>query len=251
MDIAIITGASSGLGREYALYLRRTHLGIGEYWLIARRKERLEALGKELGCACRALDMDLTLDKSIEELSALLEREKPVVRYLINSSGYGRLGDFIDMGACDAGNMVKLNCAGLTELSRVCLPYVPRGGVIINVCSIAAFVPNARMAVYCSTKAYVLSLSRALRFELKSRGVNVLAACSGPMNTEFLDVAGVTGKSKTFNLLPRVNPALMAEKSVRAAEKGRAVYTNRLFYKVYRVLAKLLPSSWLMPLAKC
>lgn len=251
MGIAIVTGASSGLGREYALALKKLRPDIQEYWLIARRKERLEALGKALGLPYRALDMDLTQRESLERLDALLAQEQPQVICLVNNSGFGRLGDFIDMPLKDVGGMVRLNCQALTEVASAVLPYIPKGGVMINVCSIAAFVPNARMAVYCSTKAYVLSLSKALRYELKDRGVNVLAVCPAPMDTEFLEVAGITGHSKTFDRLPRVNPRQVAEKSIAAAFKGCAVYTNRLFYKFYRVLAKLLPSSWLMPLAKC
>ena len=125
-----------------------------------------------------------------------------------------------------------------------------KGGEILNSCSIASFAPNTRMAVYSSTKAYVMSFSRALRSELKKRGINVLALCPGPMDTEFLSLAGIEkGTSHTFDTLPRVNPALMAEKSLKASKKKKAVYTNRIFYKFYRILAKLLPHSLVMKLA--
>ena len=251
MVIAIVTGASSGLGREYVLALKKLHPQIEEYWLVARRRERLEQVGKALGKPYRALALDLTQRESLETLRALLSREQPQVKCLINNSGYGRLGDFIDMPMEDSGGMVRLNCVALTEVASVVLPYIPQGGMMINVSSIAAFVPNARMAVYSSTKAYVLSLSKALRFELKKRSVNVLAVCPAPMDTEFLDVAGITGHSKTFDLLPRVNPRRVAEKSLIAAGKGRAVYTDKLFYKFYRLLGKILPHNWLMPAAKC
>ena len=121
------------------------------------------------------------------------------------------------------------------------------GGEIVNTCSIAAFAPNTRMAVYCSTKAYVLSLSKALRAELRPRGINVLAVCPGPMDTEFLPVAGIApGSSHTFDTLPRVNPAVMAKKSLEASARKKGVYTNLLFYKFYRVIAKLLPHSIVM-----
>ena len=251
MVIAIVTGASSGLGREYALALKKRYPQIEEYWLIARRRERLEQAGKALGRPYRALALDLTQGESLETLRALLSKEQPQVQCLINNSGYGRLGDFIDMPMADTGGMVRLNCVALTEVASVVLPYIPQGGIMINVSSIAAFVPNPRMAVYSSTKAYVLSLSKALRFEMKKRGVNVLAVCPAPMDTEFLDVAGITGHSKTFDLLPRVNPRRVAERSLIAAGKGRAVYTDKLFYKFYRLLGKLLPHNWLMPAAKC
>ena len=118
----------------------------------------------------------------------------------------------------------------------------------MEVCSIAAFVPTPNMSVYSSTKAYVFSLSKALRCELKSRGVNVLAVCPCPMDTEFLSIAGIAEKKTSFNHLPRIQPELVVRKSVERALKGKAVYTGKVLYKVYRVLAKLLPHNWLMKL---
>jgi short-subunit dehydrogenase len=106
------------------------------------------------------------------------------------------------------------------------------------------------MAVYSSTKAYVMSFSRALRSELKRRKINCIAVCPGPMDTEFLSLAGIEkGTSFTFDTLPRVNPEIMARKSLKASKKGKAVYTNRIFYKFYRLLAKILPTSLIMKLA--
>jgi short-subunit dehydrogenase len=122
---------------------------------------------------------------------------------------------------------------------------------IINTCSIASFAPNARMAVYSSTKAYVMSFSRALRFELKPRKINVLAVCPGPMDTEFLPVAGIgKGDSFTFDTLPRVNPKKLAKNTLKASKKGKGVYTELAFYKFYRFLAKVLPHSLVMHLCK-
>ena len=125
-----------------------------------------------------------------------------------------------------------------------------KGAEIINISSIASFVPNARMAVYSSTKAYVTSFSRALRYELKRKKINVLAVCPGPMDTEFLPVANIgKGSSHTFDTLPRVNPTMIAKKSLAASKKGRAVYTGRAFYKFYRFLSRIIPHKILMKLA--
>lgn len=126
MGIAIVTGASSGLGREYALALKKLRPDIQEYWLIARRKERLEALGKALGLPYRALDMDLTQRESLERLDALLAQEQPQVICLVNNSGFGRLGDFIDMPLKDVGGMVRLNCQPSPRWPRRCCPIFPR-----------------------------------------------------------------------------------------------------------------------------
>jgi short-subunit dehydrogenase len=126
-----------------------------------------------------------------------------------------------------------------------------KGACIINTCSIASFVPNARMSVYSATKAFVMSYSRSLRYELRKRKINVTAICPGPMSTEFLAVAGIDkGVSKTFDTLPRCNVAKTAKGGIKASKKGRGVYTPHPFYKFYRVLAKILPHAWLMGASK-
>lgn len=251
MKIAIITGASSGLGSEFAVAVDRTRADIDEIWLIARRREKLEELAENLTKKSRVLSLDITSDDDLARLEKTINEEKPEIALLINNAGFGRLGEFKDLTAEDSKAMLRLNCEAVTVMTRICLPFMPRKSEIINSCSIASFAPNARMAVYSSTKAYILSLSRALRLELKSQKINVLAVCPGPMDTEFLPVAGIAkGTSFTFDTLPRVKPKIMAEKSLKASKKGRGVYTNRIFYKFYRLLAKILPHSIVMRLCQ-
>ena len=251
MKIAIITGTSSGLGSEFAVAVDRTRTDIDEIWLIARRREKLEELAEKLTKKSRVLSLDITSDDDLKSLEKTISEEKPEIALLINNAGFGRLGEFKDLTAEDSRAMLRLNCEAVTVLTRLCLPFMPQNSEIINSCSIASFAPNARMAVYSSTKAYILSLSRALRLELKSQKINVLAVCPGPMDTEFLPVAGIAkGTSFTFDTLPRVKPKIMAEKSLKASKKGRGVYTNRLFYKFYRLLAKILPHSIVMRLCQ-
>ncbi len=250
MNIAIITGASSGLGVEFFKEIQ--HEELDEVWVIARRKDKLVEICDKLGkIKSRVIPMDITRDESILELQALLESEKPSIRFLINNAGFGIIGELADADYSIQGSMILLNAKALTEITTISLPYMQRGACIINTCSIASFVPNARMTVYSSTKAYVMSFSRALRYELRKRKINVTAICPGPMSTEFLAVAGIErGVSKTFDTLPRCNIAKTAKKGIRAAKRGRAVYTPHPFYKLYRVLAKILPHSWLMGAAK-
>ncbi len=247
MKIAVITGASSGLGREYAFSVVRNRPEIDELWLIARREDKLRQTAEQISKRVRIFAIDITDSERLCEYTAALKEEKPEISLLINNAGFGRLGDFDMLSAEDNGGMVRLNCEALTVMTALSLPFMSEGGEIINTCSIAAFAPNTRMAVYCSTKAYVLSLSKALRSELKPRGINVLAACPGPMDTEFLPVAGIApGSSKTFDTLPRVRPEVMAQKSLEASARKKGVYTNLLFYKFYRVLAKILPHGIVM-----
>ena len=249
---AILTGASSGLGKEFLAEVVRQFPDVDQLILIARRQERLAQLALDYPQKrVIILPLDLTQPASFDSLEAQLAELKPDVKMLINNAGFGTLGDFADMDRDSQTRMVDLNVRALTALTRIALPYMSRGSFVLNVCSIAAFCPNPRMTVYCSTKAYVLSFSKSLRYELKPKGINVLAVCPGPMSTEFLPLAGITNEnSKTFATLPYCNPPQVARGALRAAQSGHAVYTPRVFFKFYRVLAKVLPHNWLMPVSK-
>lgn len=252
MTVTILTGASAGLGKEFFKALTADGPKTDEIWLIARREERLTALAATCPTQkVRILPLDLTKEESYTALERLLADENPAVRGLINNAGFGKLGEVADLDWSDQARMVDLNNRALTVLTALVLPYMSKGASIINVCSIAAFVPNRRLTVYSSTKAYVFSFSTALRGELKKRGIHVLAVCPGPMATEFLPVAGIeNGASATFDRLPYCNPAKVAANALKKAEKGKAVYTPRGFYKLYRVLAKILPHNWLMEISR-
>ena len=190
MNIAVITGASSGMGAYFAEWTDKLRDDIDEIWLIARREDKLKEVSKKLNKKVKIVPLDITLKESYSAFSGLLESEKANVRLLINNAGYGKLGVFDDIATDDNIGMIRLNCEALTVISSLTLPYMTKGAEIINSCSIASFAPNTRMAVYSSTKAYVLSLSRAMREELKKREIIVLGVCPGPMDTEFLGVAG-------------------------------------------------------------
>ena len=247
MNIAVITGASSGIGFEYAKAVYETRTDLDEIWVIARRADRLQMLQDELGSTVIPLPFDITDPQFTDSYTNLLKEKNATVKLLINNAGFGKLGKFDELSLSDNTGMVRLNCEALTAVTSATLPFMNENSEIINTSSIASFAPITRMAVYSSTKAYVTSFSRALKAELKPRKINVLAVCPGPMSTEFMAVANIDkGSSKTFATLPRVNPRTMALKSLKASHSGRAVYTNRLFFKFYRLLAKILPHSLVM-----
>ena len=253
MNIAVITGASSGLGIEYLKILSKKCVGIDEIWIIARREERLNAIAERIGFRIKILPLPLDLTKD-ESYSLLKERyiaNECNVRILINCSGRGTLENFAEGDYKDEAVTCDLNVKGLTCVTSVTVPFMKKGAVIINVSSIASFVPTPRMSVYCGTKSYVTAFSRALREELKQKEINVLAVCPGPMNTEFLDVAKINGNSHTFDILPRTIPYKIAENSIIAAYRGKSVYTDDFFYKFYRCVAKVVPHSILMNFTKC
>lgn len=248
MKIAIISGASSGLGKEFALQCNRYFPEIEEYWLIARRKEKIEAYAGELKGRVRVLSLDLAKDESYRALADELENAAPEVSLLINNAGLGYWGAAESLPVEKQINSVDVNVKAVTAVTTVALRFMKEGSRIVFVSSIASFVPNAYMAVYSSTKAYVTSYARALRYELKKRRIGVTVVCPGPMDTEFIAAGGV--KSKTFEKLPYCNVKKVVSGTLKAAAKGRFIYTNRAFYKFYRVLAKLLPAGWLVPAAK-
>lgn len=250
MKIAIITGATSGLGSEYLKNIYEMHPELDDIWIVARRKDRLDMLCEKYNKATPVV-LDLSADESISAFSKMLEQQKPDIRVLVNNAGFGELGNFYENDYKTQMSMIDLNNKALTALCTICVKYMSKGAYIINVSSIASFAPTPRMAVYCSTKAYVKSFTRCIRFELKNKKINALAVCPGPMATEFLDVAGISGgKSKTFETLPYCNAASVAKKSIICARKGRGVYTPKVFYKFYRFLAKVLPHNFVMFLSK-
>lgn len=251
MKTAIITGASSGLGTEFVRQLKAQFPDIDSYWLIARRADRLQALADALpDIQVKPISLDLTDGAALETYQALLEQEKPQVVLLIGCAGCGILGDFAESRLPEQLRMIDLNIRALTGVTYLTLPYMPQGGRIINISSIASFVPNARMTVYSASKAYVSFLSRGLYEELKPRGISVTAVCPGPMETEFLSVGRISGNSKTFDRLPYCDPKKVVKGALAASKARRAVYTPRGFYKFYRVLSGLVPHAILVHAAK-
>lgn len=251
MDIAIITGASAGLGQAFFRSVVRRYPKLDQIWLIARRADRLQQLAQDSPVPVECLPLDLTQDGSYQAISERLAAEQPRVRILINNAGLGQLDDMVDSDVATQVRMVDVNCRGLTAVTTAVLPYMPKDSFVIQVASIAAFAPNARMTVYSSTKAYVLSLARGLRMEMKSRGVNVLALCPGPMSTEFLEKADITaGKSKQFDTLPYSDPEAVADGAVVRAARGKAIYTPRAFYRFYHFVSKVMPTSLVMKMCR-
>ncbi len=250
MDIAVVTGASSGLGEEFVKSIADLFSELDEIWIIARRKERLEKLSEKINIKCRIIECDLTKPEDINNYSDLLKETDANVKILINNAGFGKLGNFCEIPTSTNCGMIDLNCRAVTEMSQITLPYMKEHSFIVNVCSIAAFVPNTRLTVYSSTKAYIMSFSKALRRELKSRKINVLALCPGPMDTEFLAIADIPpGKSRVFDLLPHIKPDKAALGALNAAKNGRGIYTPHLFFKFYRIMAKFIPHGIMMKLA--
>lgn len=188
MKIAVITGASAGIGREFVYAVDRQEY-FDEIWVIARRLERLEELAAKCSTPVRPLAMDLADLESIEGYKALLEKEQPEIGLLINASGCGVFGPFEEKELKKLLNSATLNSLALTAMCHVSLPYMHKGSSIVNMGSNSAWQPVPYQAVYGASKSYVLSFSRAIGRELRSRGVHVMCVCPGWIKTEFQQTA--------------------------------------------------------------
>lgn len=251
MKTAIITGASSGLGREIVRQVREVFPELECCWLIARRADRLEELAEilpDMEVVC--LPLDLCDSMSFVRLQEKLAEDRPEVALLVNSAGCGYLGCIGEVDTASQTRMVDLNLRALTAVTNMVVPYMSAGGRILNVSSIASFCPNPRMTVYSASKAYVSAYTVGAAEELRPRGITVTAVCPGPMATEFLELGNIAGNSRTFEILPHCDQVRVAGGALRAAREGRTIYTPKLFYKTYRLLAKVMPVKLMVKFAK-
>ena len=237
--VAVVTGASAGLGVDFARQLsNRGHRLV----LAARRKERLDELAKELGKA-RAVAIDLSKAGAAAKLIADIEANGETVDLLVNNAGFGLIGRFAELDAKRERQMIDLNVATLTDLCRAVAPAMIRrkSGGIINVASTAAFQPGPKMAVYFATKAFVLSLSEALHEELKPYGVHVTCLCPGPTRTEFGAVAGFGGNG-LFDRVAMESPAVV-EAGLQGLDRNKAVVVPGLVNKLTANSGRFAPRS--------
>lgn len=237
--VALVTGASAGLGVEFARQLsKRGHRLV----LAARRKERLDSLAAELGNA-RSVEIDLGRQGAATELIENIANAGETVGLLVNNAGFGLHGRFAELDAARQREMVDLNCGALTELCRAVLPAMVerRSGAILNVASTAAFQPGPGMAVYFATKAYVLSLSEALHEEVRRSGVRVTALCPGPTRTEFGEVAGFTadGAIDRFSM----DSETVVRAGLEGLDRNKAVVIAGAFNKVGAFSTRLAPRA--------
>ncbi len=231
LRIAVVTGASSGMGKEFAVQLAARGI-YDEIWMIARRADRLEHIADEINAlyglsAAKPVCLDISGKAGAGKFAAMLDSYNAElersgtgleIAMMVNNAGFGTYGPFEETDAGREMEMVELNCTALTGICSAALRYMNSGSVLINTASLASFLPLGNFAVYGATKAFVLSLSMALAAELKDRGIKVCALCPGPVSTEFADVASNGARKKVRHGL---DAADVVAHCLRKAEKGR------------------------------
>lgn len=262
-NIIIITGASSGMGKEFVKQVDAKFPKVDEIWLIARRKDALDKLAASCKHKCRVLAYDLCSKKAQEEIRQLLMSEQPKITLLVNSAGYGILGEFYreaKSGNCDADvfngeniewmreqtGMVSLNCEALTAMTYLCIPYMKQGGRIIQLASSAAFLPQPKFAVYAATKSYVLSFSRALNEELRKRRIFITAVCPGPVDTEFFDRAEKGSDTLFIKKLVMAKPDRVVAKALSDAKNKKEVSVYGVLMQGFFFMSKVVPHKLML-----
>ncbi|MCI8529146.1 MAG: SDR family NAD(P)-dependent oxidoreductase [Lachnospiraceae bacterium] len=244
MNIILITGASSGIGMEFALQMDKYFKHVDEFWLVARSRDRLEELGKALGHRVRIFPMDITKPENMEILEAAVA--KHVIRILVNCAGYGMMGSFDRQELKTAVGMIRLNCEALTELTHRMIPHMKRGSRMIQMASSAAFLPQQDFAVYAASKSYVLSFSRALGEELRDKGIYVTSVCPGPVDTPFFDIAESTGSTLAVKKYTMVSAERVVALALKDSYQKRSLSVCSFPIKTFRVISKIIPHGLLL-----
>ena len=246
MRIAIVTGASSGMGREFVKQVSKKEK-FDEIWVIARRKEALESLKKEVKAKVRPITLDLQNSESFETYKKLLAEEKPEVALLANIAGYGKFGKYDEISLEDCLGMIDLNCKALVAMSQLTIPYMKRGSKILQLDSLSAFQPVPYLNVYGSSKSFVLSYSRALNRELKTKGIRVMSVNPGWVKTEFFDHATKSSNDAItyFNVMYDAKDVIKtAIRDLYHTKKDVSIHGFQI--KAQVLLVKLLPHKIVM-----
>ena len=247
MNIAIVTGASSGMGKEFVLQLSK-FVQVDEIWAVARRKENLEALQAQVPVPVRPVCLDLLKEESFAEMEQLLAAQKPNVKLLVNAAGFGKFGPYHKVSITDDCRMIDLNCKALLVMTRLVLPYMKTGSHILQLDSLSAFQPVPYITTYGATKAFVLSYCRAMNRELKPRGIRMMAMNPGWVKTEFFSHAMKTngdGEVQYFNRLYEADEVVATGlKDLYRSKKDYSIHGLPVKLQVLGV--KILPHSIIM-----
>ena len=245
MKIAIVTGASSGMGREFVLQLAQ-YVQVVEIWAIARRADALKKL--QAAVPVRPVVLDLCDSSSFGRFAELLEQEKPDVKLLVNAAGFGKFGAYHKISMEDECRMIDLNCKALVVMTRLVLPYMQAGSHVLQLASNSSWQPVPYITTYGATKAMVLSYSRAMNRELKAKGIRMMSMNPGWVRTEFFDHACQTNTGNEVQYYDRISEACdVVATGLKDLYKTKKDFSIHGFMVRMQVrLVKFLPHSLVM-----
>lgn len=241
--IAILTGATGGLGQEFLRQILEEE--IDEVWAIARNESRLSELRKQYGERVIPVSLDLSEMTGIRTIEDMLKEHKPHVEYLINNAGLAKMGNYADFSVEEIDRTINLNCKTPVMLSKICIPYMGKGSKILNISSASAFQPNPYINLYAASKAFERSYSRALNVELEGTGITSIAVCPSWVDTELLQKE-INGKKVKFPGI--VTADKVVKQAIRDAKKGKDMSVCSLYVKCQHLNVKLMPQKLVMKL---
>ena len=239
--VAIITGASGGLGREFTKLILQE--SVDEVWAIARNQEKLNALRKDFGDKVIPISKDLTKSSELHSIGALLAEEKPIITYLVSNAGIAKMGSYKEFTIEEIETTIAINCSVLAVLSTMCIPYMQKGSRILNISSASSFQPLPYLNLYSASKAFERCYSRSLNVELRKTGITATAVCPSWVDTELL-MKEINGKKIKFKGI--VSAEKVAKKAIKDAKKGRDMSVCTLYVKYEHLLSKIFPQKMVM-----
>ncbi len=248
MRIAMITGASGGMGEVFAEHIDREEKGIDEIWLIARREDRLNEVAARLRHPSRVLPMDLCNEESLAALETTLAESDVRVGLFVHCAGFGKIGTYETISRADTERMIDLDCKYAVSVTLIAIPYMRAGDRVIELCSASSFFALPHLATYAASKNFLLSYTQALRMELLPRGIVVTAVCPWWVgDTDFIKVARQGGNTDTQSdirhfLLPSKKENVVRQ-ALRASRHRRAVASPGIMAIVVRFFAKIIPAK--------
>lgn len=239
--IAVITGATGGIGEEFVKQILR--FDLDEVWAVARSEDRLNELRQKYGKKIIPVSADLSDMEGIQKISGLLFEQEPQVRFLINNAGIAKMAPYKDFTEDEIIRTIDVNCKAPVLLCNACIPYMRTGGSILNISSASAFQPNPYINLYAASKAFERSYSRALNVELKGTGITVTAVCPGWVDTEMLSKE-INGKRVKFPGI--VTAERVVKTALKDAEKKRDMSVCSFYVKCQHLNVKLMPQRLVM-----
>lgn len=247
MNIGIVTGASSGMGKEFVKTILRSDMDLDEIWVIARRVERLKAWQQHYPeKTFRILPLDLQKEEDLRQFQDELEECKPQIKVFVHSAGFGIMGKIEQIPVEEQMEMVEVNCKSVVSLTCSVLPYMERSARMIYIASSAAFIPQPGFAVYAASKSFVLSFVRSLRRETVSKNIKVTAVCPGAVKTEFFNRATAQKPLPAYKKMVMADLKKVVKKAWKDNGKDKEISVYGKAMKAFWVITKIVPHNFFL-----